>query len=103
MEGWGAAAVGRKRGRPWKKLCVRTGNNEEKKKLLVAARMNRGVGVKNCQVQGRSTPIYRKMLGLGFLSGPNGLGWAGPNTKPDRDNLFSGIKMLPQNSFVRTA
>jgi hypothetical protein len=52
MEGWGAVAVGRKRGQPWKKLCVRTRNSEEKKKLLVAARKNRGVGVKNCQVQG---------------------------------------------------
>jgi hypothetical protein len=28
--------------------------------------------VENFQVQGRSTSIYRKMLGLGFLSG---LGW----------------------------
>jgi hypothetical protein len=81
MEGWGAVAVGRKRGRPWKKLCVRTGNNEEKKKLLVAARKNRGVGVKNCQVQGESTSICRKWLGLGFFSGPNGLGWAWPKTR----------------------
>jgi hypothetical protein len=24
------------------------------------------------------TSIYRHGLGLGFLSGPNGLGWAGP-------------------------
>jgi hypothetical protein len=73
---------------------------EKTGKEKVAARRIRGVGVQNSQGQGRSTPIYRKMLGLGFLSGPNGLGWAGPNTKPDRDNLFTRIKMLPRNSFV---
>jgi hypothetical protein len=37
-----------------------------------------GVGVQNCQVQGESTPIYRKWLGLGFFSGPSGLGWIWP-------------------------
>jgi hypothetical protein len=48
-DGRPAAAVGRKGGRPWKGLCVRTNNNDEKK-LLVAARKNRGVGMKNSQV-----------------------------------------------------
>jgi hypothetical protein len=43
---------------------------------------------KIAQVQGKGTPIYRRWLGLGFLSGPIGLGWAGPNTKLGRDNLF---------------
>jgi hypothetical protein len=36
------------------------------------------VGVQNSQVQGRSTSIYRHGLGLGFLSGLNGLEWAWP-------------------------
>jgi hypothetical protein len=44
--------------------------------------------VQNSQVQGERTPIYRHVVGLGFLSGPIGLGWAGPNTKLGRDNLF---------------
>ena len=34
--------------------------------------------MQNSQVQGRSTSIYRHGLGLGFLSGPNGLEWAWP-------------------------
>jgi hypothetical protein len=42
----------------------------------------------NFQFARERAPIYRHVLGLGFLSGPNGLGWAGPNTKPGRDNLF---------------
>jgi hypothetical protein len=54
----------------------------------VAARENRGVGMENSQVQGERARIYRHVLGLVFLSGPNGLGWAGPNTKPGHDNLF---------------
>jgi hypothetical protein len=43
----------------------------------VAAETIRGVGVKNCQVQGKGTPIYRRWLGLGFLSGLGraGMGW----------------------------
>jgi hypothetical protein len=36
--------------------------------------------VKICQVQGERAPIYRHGLGLGFLSGPNGLKWAWPKT-----------------------
>jgi hypothetical protein len=32
--------------------------------------------------------IYRHVLGLGFQMGPIGLGWAGPNTKLGRANLF---------------
>jgi hypothetical protein len=54
---------------------------EEAREAMAAEKMI-GVGVQNCQVQGESTPIYRKWLGLGFLSGPNGLGfkWAWPET-----------------------
>jgi hypothetical protein len=44
--------------------------------------------VQNSQVQGERAPIYRHEVGLGFLSGPIGLGWADPNTKPGRANLF---------------
>jgi hypothetical protein len=29
----------------------------------------------------KGTSIYRHGLGLGFLSGPNGLGWAWPKTQ----------------------
>jgi hypothetical protein len=36
--------------------------------------------VQNCQVQGDRDPIYRHGLGLGFLSGLNGLEWAWPKT-----------------------
>jgi hypothetical protein len=38
--------------------------------------------VNKSQVQGRGVCIYREALGLGFLSGPNGLGfkWAWPKT-----------------------
>jgi hypothetical protein len=46
----------------------------------VVAGKNGGVGMKNFQVQGRSTPIYRHGLGLGFLSGPIRLEWALPKT-----------------------
>jgi hypothetical protein len=35
-DGRPAAAVGRKGGRTWKELCVRTNNSEEKKKLVAA-------------------------------------------------------------------
>jgi hypothetical protein len=55
---------------------------------VVATERNGGVGVQNCQVQGERAPIYMHVLGLGFLSGPMRLGWAGPNTKLGRDNLF---------------
>jgi hypothetical protein len=37
--------------------------------------------MKNGQVQERGTSIYRHGLGLGFLSRPNGLGWAGLGPK----------------------
>jgi hypothetical protein len=55
---------------------------EEAREAMAAEKMI-GVGVQNCQVQGESTPIYRKWLGLGFHSGPNGLGfkWAWPETR----------------------
>jgi hypothetical protein len=33
-------------------------------------------------------PGCDKALGLGFSHRPNGLGWAGPNSKPARANLF---------------
>jgi hypothetical protein len=47
----------------------------------VAAEKFRGVGVQNNQVQGERDPIYRHVLGLGFLSGPIGLEWAWPKTR----------------------
>jgi hypothetical protein len=33
-------------------------------------------------------PIYRRKPRVRVSNGPNGLGSAGPNTKPGRDNLF---------------
>jgi hypothetical protein len=51
---------------------------EEGREKEVAARKNGGVGVQKCQMQVKGTSIYRHGLGLGFLSGPIGLGWAGP-------------------------
>jgi hypothetical protein len=33
-------------------------------------------------------PIYRRKPRVRVSNGPNGLGWAGPNTKLGRDNLF---------------
>jgi hypothetical protein len=36
--------------------------------------------VKNCQVQGERAPIYRPVLGLGFLSGLIRLEWDWPKT-----------------------
>jgi hypothetical protein len=54
--------------------------------------------VKNCQV---STPIYRRSPRVRVINGPNGLGWAGPNTKPGRDNLFFGVKMFLRISSQR--
>jgi hypothetical protein len=71
------------------------------KKKWLAAVGSVGVEMQSSQVQGERAPIYRHVVGLGFLIGPNGLGWAGPNTKPGCANLFSGIKMLPQNSSLR--
>jgi hypothetical protein len=35
-------------------------------------------GMENFQFARERAPIYRRALGLGFLSGPIGLGWAGP-------------------------
>jgi hypothetical protein len=61
---------------------------EQGGRRLLAAEKFGGVGVQNSQVQGERDPIYRHVVGLGFLSGPIGLGWAGPNTKLGRDNLF---------------
>jgi hypothetical protein len=37
------------------------------------------------------TSIYSHVRARVF-SGPNGLGWAGPNTKPGHAKLFYGIK-----------
>jgi hypothetical protein len=48
-----------------------------------------GVGSGNfLQLAREIAPIYRHVVGLGFLSGPIGPDRAGPNTKPGRDNLF---------------
>jgi hypothetical protein len=50
----------------------------------------------------KCAPLFiEAALGLGFFSGPSGLGWICPNTYSGRVNLFSRIKMLPRNSFVR--
>jgi hypothetical protein len=49
-----------------------------RRRKRVAAEKFRGVGVQNNQVQGERVRIYRHEVGLGFLSGPIGLGWAGP-------------------------
>jgi hypothetical protein len=61
--------------------------------------------VQNNQMQGERAPIYIRALGLGFLSGPNGLGWAGmglaQNMYSGRAKLFFRIKMLPRNSFLQ--
>jgi hypothetical protein len=53
----------------------------EEAREAMAARKIIGLGVQNCQVQGESTPIYRKWLGLGFFRGPNGLGFNGLGPK----------------------
>jgi hypothetical protein len=61
--------------------CCRAMNREEDgvgEKKVGGSLGKVRVGVKNCQVQERGTSIYRHGLGLGFLSGPNGLGWASP-------------------------
>jgi hypothetical protein len=61
-----------------RKSPARCREEEGTGKKKVAAREKWRVGVKNCQVQERGTSIYRHEVGLGFLSGPIGLGWAGP-------------------------
>jgi hypothetical protein len=43
-------------------------------------------------------PIYRRKPRVRVS---NGLGWAGPNTKPGRDNLFFGVKMFLRISSQR--
>jgi hypothetical protein len=60
-------------GREPSSLCA----GEEGREAMAAEKMI-GVGVQNCEVQGESTPIYRKWIGLGFFSRPIGLGfkWA---------------------------
>jgi hypothetical protein len=49
-------------------------------RLLWRLEKNEGWECKIAQVQGERAAIYRETLGLGLLSGPNGLGWASPNT-----------------------
>jgi hypothetical protein len=49
-----------------------------RRRKRVAAQKFRGVGVQNNQVQRERVRIYRHEVGLWFLSGPIGLGWAGP-------------------------
>jgi hypothetical protein len=62
-------------------------------------------GMENFKFARERAPIYRRALGLGFLSGPNRLGWAGmglaQNTYSGRAKLFFRIKMLPLNSFLQ--
>jgi hypothetical protein len=74
------------RGAGRKKGCPAAARGRRRKR--VAAENFLGVGVQNSQVQGERAPIYRHEVGLGFLSGPIRLGWAGPNTKLGHANLF---------------
>jgi hypothetical protein len=48
----------------------------------------RGGSAKMPPLARRGLLFIEGALGLGFSHGPKGLGWAGPNTKPGRDNLF---------------
>jgi hypothetical protein len=68
---------------PWEDCCF---HGEEG--LLENSWWRLGVGMENSQMQVRGIRIYRHVLGLGFQMGPIGLGWAGPNTKSGRANLF---------------
>jgi hypothetical protein len=58
------------------------------RKKLLAAERNGGVGVQNCQVQGRGILFIEGALGLGFQLGQ--MGWVGlaQNAKSGRTNLF---------------
>jgi hypothetical protein len=56
-------------------LCV-----WERRKKAVAAGKKWRVGVKNCQFAREGGAIYRRGTRVRVLNGPNGLGWAGPNT-----------------------
>jgi hypothetical protein len=47
-----------------------------------------GGGMENVQFARERAPIYRRKCRVRVSNGPNGLGWAGPNTKPGHDNLF---------------
>jgi hypothetical protein len=61
--------------------CCTTGGGRRawgRRRLLVAAGKRIVVGVQNSPSARERAPIYRHGLGLGFLSGPIGLGWAGP-------------------------
>ncbi|PWZ19131.1 hypothetical protein Zm00014a_036439 [Zea mays] len=62
---------------PWDACCAM---EKKKGRLLWRLEKNEGWECKIAQVQGERAAIYRETLGLGLLSGPNGLGWAGPNT-----------------------
>jgi hypothetical protein len=52
----------------------------ERRKKVVAAGKKWRVGVKNCQFARERGAIYRRGTRVRVLNGPNGLGWAGPNT-----------------------
>jgi hypothetical protein len=43
---------------------------------------------KNASTCKERAPIYRRKPRVRISNGPNGVGWAGPNTKLGRDNLF---------------
>jgi hypothetical protein len=60
-----------------KERAVRVG---ERRKKAVAAGKKWRVGVKNCQFARERGAIYRRGTRVRVLNGPNGLGWAGPNT-----------------------
>jgi hypothetical protein len=44
--------------------------------------------MENFQFAREMAPIYRRNPRVMVSNGPNGQGWAGPNTKLGRDNLF---------------
>jgi hypothetical protein len=86
--------AGRKKRRP----AVARGRRKR-----VAAKKFRGVGLQNNQVQGERAPIYRHVLGLGFLSGPLGLEWAWPKTCNRLcQNIFRNEMLLRKSSQRRT-
>jgi hypothetical protein len=70
---------------PWRRGSRLQGKKtraREKKLLVVAEKKDRGGSAKQPKCKGKGVHIYRGALGLGFLSGPNGMGfkWAWPKT-----------------------
>jgi hypothetical protein len=83
--------MGKKWRRPWLLAELPAGHREEEDRESAGADLREGEGgrewrLKNLEGRGSAklpcaregVCIYRETLGLGFLSGPNGLSWAGP-------------------------